>query len=100
MRFTLEIRMSNTEGALERILGRLRQRSFSVCSMMADSGQDRSFMNARITVESARPVEPALKQLAKLFDVHEVKVHHAEADSNNGYRANQATSQGEFCLSV
>ena len=100
MRFTLEIRMANAEGALERVLGKLRQRNFNLCALMADRSHDMTRINARITVESARPIEPALKQLAKLFDVEELRVQYAEAESNHGYRQNQTTSSGEFCLSV
>lgn len=36
MRFTLRVRMHNTEGVLERVLGRLRQRNYSVCSLAAE----------------------------------------------------------------
>jgi acetolactate synthase regulatory subunit len=77
MKMTLDIRMANTEGALERILGRLRQRCFSICSMSADRSHDQSEIQARITVESARSIELAVKQLEKLFDVIQVKVHEA-----------------------
>lgn len=74
MRFTLDVRMANTEGALERLLGRLRQRNFVVCSMNAGCTPNFASMNARITVESSRPIELAVKQLSKLFDVDEVQV--------------------------
>lgn len=100
MRFTLEIRLSNSEGALERVLGKLRQRDFGLCGIVADCSTDRATINARIMVESARPVEPALKQLGKLYDVQHLKVHHAEAESNNGYTNGYRESQAELCLSV
>ena len=73
MKITLDIRMNNTEGALERILSRLRQRAFSVCNMSADRSTDHCFIDARITVESSRPVELAARQIEKLFDVIHVK---------------------------
>lgn len=97
MRFVFEIRMSNAEGALERVLGRLRQRDFSLCGLTADCSNENGTIDARITVESMRPVEPALKQLGKLYDVQHLRVHQ-EADSANGYRQNQTSH--EFCLSV
>jgi acetolactate synthase regulatory subunit len=85
MKVTLEIRMANAEGALERILGRLRQRCFSICSMSADRSSDHSFIDAQITVESSRPIDIAAKQIAKLFDVIQVKVHYTEAELHHGY---------------
>ena len=78
MRFTLDVTMANTEGMLERLLGRLRQRSFAVCALNADTSNNFARMTARITVESARPIELALKQLAKLIDVDGVEIVKAE----------------------
>ncbi len=51
MKFTVSIRLSNTEGALERVLGRLRQRAFEISSMSAERTSDRSFIDARFTIE-------------------------------------------------
>lgn len=100
MRFTLRVRMHNTEGVLERVLGRLRQRNFSICSLMADSSVCNSFMTARITVESERPMESALKQIGKLYDVTDV--HLAENESNNGYQHFEpaVAPSLEVCVSV
>lgn len=75
MKFTLEIRMANSEGALERILGRLRQRAFSLCSISADRSADQSIMEARITVESSRPIDNVIRQLDKLFDVISIRLY-------------------------
>jgi acetolactate synthase regulatory subunit len=98
MRFTLEVQMTNTEGVLERLLGRLRQRGFGVLALSADISMDKLSMGARITVESERPIESALKQLGKLYDVELVKVHHAEHEHANSKRQQQPT--GELCLSL
>lgn len=78
MRFTLDVTMANTEGALERLLGRLRQRSFAVCALNADTSNNFARMHVRITVESARVIELAIKQLSKLIDVDGVEVVKAE----------------------
>lgn len=78
MRFTLDVNMANSEGALERILGRLRQRNFVVCAMSAGCTPDFQRMDARITIESDRPVDLAVKQLSKLFDVDGVKIWRAD----------------------
>jgi acetolactate synthase regulatory subunit len=74
MKFNLDIIMSDTEGALERVLARLRQRGFAFCSISANRAQEHSTVRARITVEGARSIDPAVKQLAKLFDVTYVSV--------------------------
>ncbi|MBI1271898.1 acetolactate synthase 2 small subunit [bacterium] len=72
MRYTFDISMKNSEGALERVLGRLRQRSFSLCSLKADSLESGKEMVARVTVESERSAEYAMKQIDKLYDVARV----------------------------
>lgn len=72
MRYTFDISMRNSEGALERVLGRLRQRSFSLCSLKADSIESGKEMVARVTVESERSAEYAMKQIDKLYDVARV----------------------------
>ncbi|HMO22238.1 MAG TPA: acetolactate synthase 2 small subunit [Candidatus Melainabacteria bacterium] len=72
MRYTFDISMKNSEGALERVLGRLRQRSFSLCSLKADSMESGKEMVARVTVESERSAEYAMKQIDKLYDVARV----------------------------
>lgn len=77
MRYTLDVSLKNNEGALERILGRLRQRSFSLCSLKADSMESGKEMVARITVESFRPAEYAMKQIDKLYDVEKVVLNQA-----------------------
>ncbi len=78
MKFTLDVTMANTEGALERILGRLRQRSFKLCALNAGLSPNMARMDVRVTLESARPIELALKQLAKLIDVEGVEITKAE----------------------
>jgi acetolactate synthase regulatory subunit len=80
MKYSLDVIMSDAEGALERVLGRLRQRGFVMCSMSAGRAHDHSSIHARITIESARPIEPMVKQLSKLFDVKYVALSSAEAN--------------------
>lgn len=82
MKFTLDISMNNTEGVLERILGRLRQRNFTVCAMTAGTTSNWDMMNARITVESVRPPEFAVKQISKLVDVRGVELFAEEQMSD------------------
>ena len=74
MIYTLCINLKNTEGALERILGKLRQRSFSLCSMIARPASQGGSMVALITVKSNRSPELALKQINKLYDVQTVEL--------------------------
>lgn len=78
MRFTLDVTMANTEGALERLLGRLRQRSFMVCGLNANTSANFARMDVKITVESSRAIELAIKQLNKLIDVDGVEITKAE----------------------
>lgn len=91
-RSVLEIRITNTEGALERILGKLRSRSFAICSIMAERTENGAAIEARITVESVRPSDLAAKQIGKLYDVEYVHVRAMEAEESNGYREQLQTA--------
>ena len=95
MKFTLDVTMANTEGALERLLGRLRQRSFTVCALNAGTSQNFARMDVRITVESARAIELAIKQLNKLIDVDGVEITKAEEHhhQHEAKRAQHAAQQ-------
>jgi acetolactate synthase regulatory subunit len=87
----LEITTANSEGALERILGCLRQRGFALCGMMADRTNDHSAIEVRVTLESTRPMDLAVKQVSKLYDVMSVQVQAMEVHESNGYRQLQAS---------
>ena len=92
MRFNLEITTANSEGALERILGCLRQRGFALCGMNADRSHDHTAMAVRLTLEGSRPMDLAVKQIAKLYDVMNVEVQPMEVHESNGYRQLQTAS--------
>jgi len=93
MKSNIEITMSNSEGVLERILGCLRQRGFTLCSISATESADESALVAHIKIKSERSIELAVKQIRKLYDVHSVMVEAME-EGQNGYRHLQAaTSQ-------
>jgi len=97
MRFTLEIRMTNSEGVLERILGRLRQRNLHICGMVANLATDQSVIDARFTVDSLhRAPEPAVKQLGKLYDVLHMRVHYPDVEQVFHFSG----ERNEVCLSV
>ncbi len=110
MKFTLEISMKNTEGVLERILCRLRQRNVSIEAIDAICTKDSSKIEARITVESKMGAEPAIKQLAKLYDIQSINVFALDIKetSKQAYYANtkaespltQLGELNEVCLSV
>jgi acetolactate synthase regulatory subunit len=93
VRFDLEITTANSEGALERILGCLRQRGFALCGMNADRSLDHSAMEVRLTLEGTRPMELAVKQVSKLYDVMNVQVQQMEVHESNGYRQLHAATQ-------
>ena len=98
MKFTVSIRMSNTEGALERLLGRLRQRAFEISSMSAERTTCRAFLDARFTIEGTRDVEPVIKQLAKCYEVLNLKFQYTEGGAQNGQWYNH--TEREVCLPV
>ena len=100
MIYTLCIHMQNNEGALERILGRLRQRSFSLCSMQAGIGNTERDMVAEITVRSDRSAEYAMKQIDKLYDVDKVQLRaqENEEESKNVFRPMSNTVEASLPL--
>ncbi len=83
MKCTLEITMTNSEGVLERILGRLRQRNFSIHSMNTNCSSDLSKVKATITVESQlTSISSIMKHLGKLYDVLHMDVLYTENTEN------------------
>ncbi len=99
MKFILEMRMANSEGVLERILGRLRQRNISFSSFAASCSYDQAAINATITIDSTKSSESVLKQLGKLYDVQQMKVYFeptARVLANNYHER----EQNEVCLPV
>lgn len=99
MKYSLDVIMTDAEGALERLLGRLRQRGFSMNTMSAGRSHDHVSIHARITIEGSRPVEPLVKQLGKLFDVKYVAVSSMEATISHVYTQVDAQELG-LCASL
>ncbi len=100
MKFTLDIRMENTEGVLERVLGKLRQRGYRVRAMICQCSQDELTIDAKVTVESSRSVELAARHLSKLYDVLYVDVHPLEEDRENGNGTREVPDKLELCIPV
>jgi acetolactate synthase II small subunit len=89
MKFNLDLMIANNEGALERVLSTVRQRSFVLCNILAGRSPDQKSISARITIEGSRPVETIIKQIAKLYDVKHIAISTAET-SVNVYNQNEA----------
>ena len=101
MKFSLDVIMTTAEGSLERVLGKLRQRSFTLCSMTAGRTTDHHSIRARIIVEGTRDIEPAIKQLSKLYDVRSVAVSSSmEATVTHVYQQADAQEQLGLCASL
>lgn len=97
MRYILDMSIHNRTGALERILGRLRQRQFSICSLTADC-PEAGMMTARITVESSRDPELAVKQMDKLIDVERVDLERLEGEEQDVFQSQKTAA--EYCRPV
>ena len=82
MKFNLDLMIANNEGALERVLSTVRQRSFVLCNIMAGRSADQTLISARITIEGTRPIENIIKQIAKLYDVKHIAISTAETSAN------------------
>jgi acetolactate synthase regulatory subunit len=93
VKYNIEIATNNVEGILERILGCIRQRGFSLCAVSAIESADQQQMLARLTLKSERSIEYVVKQIRKLYDVTTVSIEEMEGEQH-GYRQLQAaTSQ-------
>lgn len=100
MKYSLEVIMSDAEGGLERLLGRLRQRGFGMCTMSAGRSPDHGTIRARITIEGTRPIEPLIQQIKKLFDVRHVAISSMEATISHVYNQVDAQDQLGLCASL
>ena|SRR5258708_4535864 len=102
MQCALDIRLDNCEGAVERVLSRLRQRGFSLCTMNVDRSSDSSTYLIQLTIESLRPMDQAVKQLDKLFEVQSVKLYNQDMEgmTNNGYVQADKEPALKVCASV
>ena len=100
MKFIVTMRLGNTEGALERVLSRLRQRSFEVSSMSAERTPDRQFIDTRLTIEGTRSSETMIKQLAKLYDVVQLKVQYTEGAVSHGHWKKESAGKQDVRMPV
>jgi len=101
MKSVLELRLTNSEGVLERVLGCLRQRGFGLCSLEMERSSDTAHFIVRCEVESHRPIEMVCRQLARLFDVQSVNVQRSEGTACvEGYILNERSKQREVSLTV
>jgi len=100
MKFSIELTINNTEGALERVLGRLRQRNFALITLTAGRSADASILDARMVIEGTRSIEPVMKQLGKLYDVRHVQVRTMEGSVAYVYAQTDAASRLGLCASL
>jgi acetolactate synthase II small subunit len=98
MKFHLDIMLANNEGALERVLSTVRQRSFVLCNILAGRTQDQTSITARITLEGTRPAETIIKQIAKLYDVKHIAI--STAETNHVYNQNDVYESLGLCASL
>ena len=100
--FAMNIRMTNSEGVLERVLGKLRQRNFNIISFNANCSPDMSTIDAHVTLKSLHSSESAIKQLNKLYDIQQIQLlpkaeNHYLQNTENHLNLGE---KHEVCLSV
>ena len=69
MKTALAMKLKNCEGALERILGRVRQRGFSIAGVDARQSRDGKTFDVRLELQGERNAENLIRQLEKSFSV-------------------------------
>jgi acetolactate synthase regulatory subunit len=73
-KFTLQLRVKQSEGALVRILGVTRRRRFDLLHLTADTTEDGHFLDVQMTVQADRAENTLVRQIEKLEDVSQVAV--------------------------
>jgi acetolactate synthase regulatory subunit len=83
-KFTLQLRVKQSEGALVRILGVTRRRRFDLLHLTADATEDGHFLDVQMTVQADRAENTLVRQIEKLEDVSQVEV--VEPNEDTGER--------------
>ena len=78
-KFTLQLRVKQSEGALVRILGVTRRRRFDLLHLTADTSEDGHFLDVQMTVQADRAENTLVRQIEKLEDVSQVEVVEPDA---------------------
>ncbi len=73
-RTDLSLVVRRAEGVLVRLLGVTVRRGFEPVEFASYLGDNRDTLDVRMTVESHRPIQTLVSQLAKLYDVERVDV--------------------------
>jgi acetolactate synthase regulatory subunit len=73
-KFTLQVRVRQSEGALVRILGVTRRRRFDLLHLTADASDDGNYLDIQMTVQADRAENTLVRQIEKLEDVSQVDV--------------------------
>jgi acetolactate synthase regulatory subunit len=78
--FTLQIRVAQTDGSLERILSVTRRRRFELVQLSVTGADDGASFDVELTARAERPALALVRQLEKLEDVAEVTVADGAAE--------------------
>jgi acetolactate synthase regulatory subunit len=78
--FTLQIRVAQSDGSLERILSVTRRRRFELVQLSVTSVDDGAGFEVELTARSERTALALVRQLEKLEDVSEVTVADGAAE--------------------
>ena len=73
-KFTLQLRVKQSEGALVRILGVTRRRRFDLLHLTVDTTEDGHFLDIQMAVQADRAENTLVRQIEKLEDVSQVAV--------------------------
>jgi acetolactate synthase II small subunit len=73
-KFTLQLRVKKTEGALVRVLGVTRRCQFDILGLKAFPAEEKGYLDVQMTVEADRAGSTLVHQIEKLEDVREAEV--------------------------
>jgi acetolactate synthase regulatory subunit len=78
--FTLQVRVRQADGGLERILSVARRRRFNLVQLSVNPAEDDAYFDVELTVRAERAGVSLVRQLEKLEDVSEVSIAGAPAE--------------------
>lgn len=97
MRYTITIQSNISEGAIERILGKVRGRGWAINFLYAQVDMSTKSYAISLIVEGERLIENLLRQIDKL---HDVKFTAASKSANVEFIKKSKEPSSEFPISI
>ena len=75
MNVMVQMKLRNSDGVLERILGKMRFRGVQVSKLLVDASDDGHHLNVTCKLVASPRLHQLNKQLRQMFDVQQIEVY-------------------------